>query len=211
MIIIVDDTFDNKHNSGNVKLLNLEEYNDICHIYSRLSNLNIITLVKKLDECELFCNHKSLQIFNKQGNALNEKDNVEIRNSLYNRVELNNIPRIEFSRDLSTNFVARTIDKQLFYSNLKSFLDYYKINNIVETKILFWGENFKDNEKLSIIQNLMFHVRMTEIENFNNNKFIKEGINILFPLSSIEEIIEKWKQDKVSKNEIIREINHKIN
>ncbi|MEA1981204.1 MAG: hypothetical protein U9N54_09550 [candidate division Zixibacteria bacterium] len=210
MIIIIDDTFDKRHLYNDIGFLEIKQYKDICKIYHKITNFDLNKLIDEVKQCNLFCIHKTLQIYNINKTPLNDKDNTEIKKSLISKVLSLNIPKIEFSRDLNTNFDAKTIDKYVFYSNLKLFLDYFIENNNIELKILFWGQNFKEKEMLSIIQNMLMQIRMTDIKYFHNNNIIEKGVEILYPQNTFKETINEWKSSQLSKNEIIKEINNHI-
>jgi len=210
MIIIVDDTFKDRHKFHNVEYLKNKKYRQVCTVHSFIKTIDLVSLIEKLKDCKLFCNHKTLQLYDSNNKVLNLEDNTKYRENILNKVTLENIPRIEFSRGLETDIAVNKIDKDLFYSNLKAFLDYYIDNKIIETKILFWGNDFEERERLSVIQNMLMQIRMVKIEDFNNNTIIEAGIEILYPQNTFEEIINKWKSKHFSKNDIINEINNHI-
>lgn len=210
MIIIVDDTFIDRHKYHDVSYLNETKYANICTVYTLVKTIDLASLVKQLSVCQLFCNHKTLQLFNTESKALNIEDNSKNREALINKVIQLNLPRVEFSRGLETNYEAKKIDKDLFYSNLKSLLDYFINNNTIEPKILFWGDSFKEQEKLFLIQRMMIEIRITSIENFKTNPIIKEVLNILYPQLTYEQVIDGWVTKQFNKNEIVREINNQI-
>lgn len=210
MIIIVDDTFIDRQKYHDVSYLKVAKYSNICTVYTKVKTINLSSLVKQLSDCQLFCNHKTLQLYNIEGNALNIEDNSKNREALINKVTQMNIPRVEFSRGLETNYEAKKIDKDLFYSNLKSLLDYFIANNSIEPKVLFWGDSFKEKEILAFIQKMMNEIRITEMNNFKTNTVIMEGLNILYPQLTNEQVIDRWVSKQLNKNEIVREINNQI-
>lgn len=210
MIIIVDDTFIDRHKYHDISYLKDTKYSNICTVYSMVKTIDLASLVKTLSGCQFFCNHKTLQLYNTEGKALNIEDNSKNRETLINKVTQLNIPRVEFSRGLETNYEAQKIDKDLFYSNLKSLLDYFINNNTIEPKILFWGDSFKEKEKLFLIQKMMIEIRITSFENFKTNPVIKEVLNILYPHLTNEQVIDGWVTKQFNKNEIVREINNQI-
>ena len=210
MIIIVDDTFIDRSKYNDICYLKEPKYTSICTIYSIIKTTDLFSLVKQLSNCPLFCHHKTLQLFNTKKEPLNIKDNTTNRDTLINKVSQLNIERIEFSRGLETNYKTNKIDKYLFYTNLKPFLDYFIETNTIEPKILFWGESFKEKEKMLIIQKMMMQVRRISLEQFKENLEIEEGLNILYPNQSNEKIIEEWISKQLSENEIILTINNQI-
>jgi hypothetical protein len=210
MIIIVDDTFIDRNKYHDVSYLKDAKYSNICTVYTTVKTIELASLVKQLSGCKLFCNHKTLQIYNIEGKALNIEDNSKYREALINKVIQMNIPRVEFSRGLETNYEAKKIDKDLFYSHLKLLLDYSITNNSIEPKTLFWGDSFKEKEILAFIQKMMIEIRITGLDNFKTNTIIKEGLGIIYPQLTNEQVIDRWVTKQLNKNEIIREINNQI-
>ena len=110
MIIIVDDTFIDRHKYHDVSYLNETKYANICTVYTLVKTIDLASLVKQLSGCQLFCNHKTLQLFNAESKALNIEDNSKNREALINKVIQLNLPRVEFSRGLETNYEAKNKD-----------------------------------------------------------------------------------------------------
>ncbi|HOV84625.1 MAG TPA: hypothetical protein PLE52_07470 [Paludibacteraceae bacterium] len=207
MVIIVDDTFINRHDIG---YLEEEQYQKICKVFSIIKTTEISQIIKLLQGCSVFCNHKTLQLYNNAERPLNIEDNTKYCESLWNEVKKASIQRIEFSRGLETNYETNKINKDLFYNNLKSFLDFKIERNIYEVKILYWGNNFKEKERLTIIQNMLMQIRMVNISEFENNSAIKNGLSVLYPNQDIKKIIKRWIDSQFSNNDIIKEINNSI-
>ncbi len=210
MIIIVDDTFIDRNKYHDVRFLEDSKYSSKCSVYSVIKTINLASFVKELSRCQLFCNHKTLQLYDAHGMALKINDNLKNRESLINVVTRLKIPRIEFSRGLETNYDANKIDKDLFYSNLNSFMDYFIQHNSIETKILFWGDSYNETAKMILIQKLMIQIRNTEIKDFKSNSLMIDGISVLYPDHTKDHIIDGWISKQLSKNEIIQDINSQI-
>lgn len=210
MVIIIDDTFIDRHKYHDVEYLKEEQYQEICKVFSIIKTTEISHIIKLLPECRVFCNHKTLQLYNNAGSPLNIEDNTKIRESLLNAVEKESIQRIEFSGGIETNYETKKINKDLFYTNLKSFLDYKLTRNVFEVKILFYGYNFEEKERLTKIQNMILAIRMNDSIEFKNNSDIQVGLSVLYPNQDNTITIERWIDSKLSKNEIIQEINKSI-
>ncbi|MBK7095609.1 MAG: hypothetical protein IPH57_11355 [Saprospiraceae bacterium] len=174
MVIIIDDTFIDRHKFHDIEYLKEARYQAICKVFSIVKTTEISQIIRLLPDCNVFCNHKTLQLYNNSGLPLNIEDNTKYRESLLNHIGQSSIQRIEFSRGLETNYETKKIDKDLFYTNLKPFLDYQIENNIFEPKIIFWGNNFQEKERLTIIQNMLLQIRMVNIQEFQNNSAIKK-------------------------------------
>ncbi len=210
MIIIADDTFIDRYKFHDVDYLNEPNYSKVCKLLYKIKTIDIEDIEKRLPFCEFFCNHKTLQLYDVNDHALDNDNNRIQRENLLNKVTLANIQRIEFSRGLETNIEVKKIDKDLFYSNLKAFLDFFIEKNEIEPKILFWGENFKERERMSIIQMMLIQIRMLSIDAFLTNAEIIKGLHILYPQQNAKEIIERWRKIQLTKSDIITEINNQI-
>jgi len=70
MIIIFDDTFIDRHKYHDVSYLNENKYANICKVYTIVKTIDLASLVNQLSGCQLFCNHKTLQLFNAEGNLV---------------------------------------------------------------------------------------------------------------------------------------------
>ena len=211
MIIIIDDTFVERHKFHDVSFLEEDCYKRVCSVFSIIKTTDLATLINELADCKLFCNHKTIQLYNKEGKPLNNNDNITYKESLINKVLNLEIRRVEFSRGLETNFSVKQIDKDLFYSNLRSFLDYVIRHGKIEERILFYGFEFEEQEKYSTIQNMMMRIRSIDVDVFHNDATITKGISLLYPQESHSAILKRWEKDNLSKNAIIEEINKQIN
>lgn len=210
MIIILDDTFIDRHKFHNVEFLEEDKYKQVCLVYSCLKTTEINNLIKNQSKFDFFGYHKSLQLYNNNSAPLNFEENTRYREILLNKVSTRNISKVEFSRGLETIYESKKIDKDLFYRNLKGFLDYFiKFNNI-EPRILFWGLDFQKKENMSVVQKALIQIRLNKIDDFKNNSLIISGIDLIYGENSSKNIINEWVNDSLSKNEIIKKINKKI-
>jgi hypothetical protein len=211
MVIIADDTYIERQKFQETSFLSSTKYSQLCKVYVKIRTTDIEDIEHRLTDCKLFCNHKSLQLYDIKGNALDLENNNKQRENILKKVALSNIQRIEFGRGIDTDFKVNKIDKQLFYSNLKAFLDYYSDTNLIEIRILYWGENYIAVERMSIIQEMLIQIRMNRLEEYHNNQALRDGLKIIYPHKTAEKIIEEWVQRQLSKNDIIKEINNQIN
>lgn len=210
MIIILDDTFIDRHKYSDVAFLDEEKYKNACIVKSIIKTTELEDVEEQLSQCNLFCNHKTLQLYDLKGNPLNNEINSKKRESFLNIVAKKNISRIEFSKVLETNIEASKIDKDLFYTNLKAFLDHYIESNIIETKILFYGIDFQEQEKMAAIQNALLEIRLSQGNEFKTNLLILKGLQLVYGKSNTEGMIEYWLENNTTKSEIINEINKQI-
>lgn len=207
MIVILDDTFGTRQKYNNINFLKDENYRDVCSIYEKPTVKDFRTILGNLDKVDLLCNHRSLLLFDKNGNAIDANKKIE---NLFSEVRLNGITRVEFGRDMHPNFSANTMDKSVFYSNLKSFLDGYISTQKLNLKLLFYGKNYKKMELMALYDNLINEINDTDFEKLEKNEIIKEGIRTLFRNQNPGQVINSWKQKQLTKKDIRLLINQKI-
>ena len=209
MIIILDDTFTERHKFHEVDYLQQTPYAEVCTIHTKIKTTDLGSLVKTLGQYSLFCYHKTLQLSDAQGKPLNNENNLRNRDNLVKKVQDLKIPIIEFSRGLETRFENKQINKDLFYTHLQVLLDYFINHQQIELKTLFWGADFENEEKMTQIKDLMTQVRLESLETLQENNTILQSIALIYKKDAIE-IIEAWKTKQFSKSDIIKEINQQI-
>lgn len=207
MIIILDDTFDQRQKYHDVSYLSEERYKDICTVYEYPTMLAFKNIIQELDNIQLVCNHRSLRLFNREKNVI--EGNEAIKN-LFNQIDSKSILRLEFGRDMHSNFDAKTLDKDLFYINLKSFLDNYIATKEIELKILFYGINYQELERMTQIDLFLNKMNLVEIKDFRNNKAILDGVKLVFTNEEPNDIIANWINQGLSKKQIRDIINTQI-
>lgn len=210
MIVILDDTFIERHKFHDIEYLNTDKYIHVCTIVTRLKTTEINKLLKNHLQIEFFGYHKSLQLYNNEDIPLKVEENTKFREVLLNNVSKENIDKVEFSRGLETIYDSNKIDKDLFYTNLKAFLDYFIEYNRIEPKVLFWGVNFQKLERIAAIQKALIQMRLTHLENFINNPSITKGLDLIYGENRSKVILSEWLKNNRSKNDIVKIINEKI-
>jgi hypothetical protein len=177
MIVILDDTFKVRHKYSDVSFLEDEKYRNICIIFDRPTKKNFRNIVVDFKNIHLLCNHRSLKLFNENEDVIDGKEAIQ---NLLLQAQSEDVPRLEFGRDMHSNYKAKTLDKDVFYSNLKSFLDNYMDTEQIVLKILFYGVNYAELEYLSAIDRMMDEINFSSSINFKNNELILEGIRLVF-------------------------------
>lgn len=210
MFIILDDKFDTMNQEYDIDYLKKKKYCNICKIFTKIKTVELSLFVKELDNCKLFCSHKTLQIYDRENNAIDRDENTKYRESLLRKVNQKNTQWIEFSGGLTTNRETKKIDRNLFYSNLKLFLDNYIKNKSIKIDILFYGINLKEINRDNTVGNLLEQIRKIEINKYHESESIIMGLSLLFPEKNAMEIIDNWNKKGCSKNKIIEEINNNI-
>lgn len=207
MVVILDDTFNARLRYDDVSFLANEKYKNICLIFDSPTKKDFRKIVLGFNNIRLLCNHRSLKLFNDNHNIIDGKE--AIQNLLF-QAQSENVPRVEFGRDMHSNFKAKTLDKDVFYSNLKSFLDNYMDTKKIEPKILFYGDNYAELEYLSAIDRMMDEINFSDSTNFRNNKLILTGISLIMPDRNPLDIVTEWIDKGLNKKEIITIINNQI-
>ncbi len=210
MILILDDT-EKLRERFDIKFLYEKEYKQACELidkkpYSR----DIMQLAQNLNSFKIVCHHRSLRIQKEEGNNSSDEDISKMKGNFIRTIDERKIERIEFGRDMHTNFSARTIDKNLFYANLKSFIDFYISNNVLELKILYYGENYKEIEMMTLIDKVIDEIRNVDIFDLKKNQLILDGLKYLFPSQNPIDIIENWNKKELCKKEIIHILNENL-
>ncbi len=210
MILILDDT-EKLRERFDIEFLYDKEFKQACQLidkkpYSR----DIMQLAQNLNSFKIVCHHRSLRIQKEEENNSSDEDISKMKGNFIRTIDERKIERIEFGRDMHTNFSARTIDKNLFYANLKSFIDFYISNNVLELKILYYGENYKEIEMMTLIDKVIDEIRSTDISEFKNNQLIHDGLRSLFPFENPIDIIENWNKKELCKKEIIHILNENL-
>lgn len=207
MILILDDTFSSRHKYNDVSYLNDEKYKRVCNIIETPTKKDFRNIINGIENIQLLCNHRSLKLFNDVKEVIDGKEAIQ---NLFTQVQSQHITRLEFGRDMHPNFKAKTLNKDIFYQNLKPFLDHYINKEQIELKILFYGRNYAEQEYLETIDKMIDEINFTEIEEFQNNKLIIEGVRLVFPTEISEETIHEWVKKGLRKTEIIALINNKL-
>lgn len=207
MIVILDDTFKARHKHSDVSFLEGEKYRNVCIIIDRPTKKDFRKIVVGFKNVDLLCNHRSLKLFNDNHDIIDGKQAIQ---NLFIQAQAENVPRLEMGRDMHSNFKAKTLDKDVFYSNLKSFLDNYMDTKKMELKILFYGENYEELEYLSAIDRMIDEINFSNLTDFKNNELILTGIRLVFPDTEPLNIVEEWMNKRLSKKEISTLINNQI-
>lgn len=207
MIVILDDTFTTRHKYSDISFLEDDKYKNLCIIFDRPTKKTFRSILVDFKKIHLLCNHRSLKLFNDDQDIIDGKEAIQ---NLFIQAHSENVPRLEFGRDMHSNFKAKTLDKDVFYSNLKSFLDYFMNTKTMELKILFYGENYVELEYLSAIDRMIDEINFSNSIDFQNNELILTGIRLVFPNREPLDIVEDWMKKGLSKKEIIAIINNKI-
>ncbi len=207
MIVILDDTFVSRSKNSEVSFLKEDKYRSICQIIEIPTSKDFKRIVGDFKKIHLLCNHRSLKMFNDNMDVIDGKALIE---NLYLQAQEANVSRITFSRDMHSNIDAKTIDKDVFYANLKPFLDNYIFTKQIELKILFYGENYTEVEYLSAVDSMMDEISFSEILNFKKNPVVLKGISMVFRDKNPLEVIDDWINKGLMKKEIITLINKEL-
>ncbi len=207
MIIILDDTFNVRHQYSDIDFLKEDKYKSVCEVVESPTMKVFRHIIGNSSNIQLLCNHRSLKLFNDEQEVIDGKEAIQ---NLFIQLQSNNVLRLEFGRDMHSNFQAKTLDKDIFYSNLKSFLDNYIITKELQLKILFYGENYEQLEYLSTIDQMMDEINFTNPNEYATNEQILKGVQLLFSKYKSEDIINEWQTKGLTKKEITELINKQL-
>lgn len=207
MIVVLDDTFNARHKFSDISYLKDPKYQTVINIIESPTKKDFRDLTTNCQNIKLLCNHRSLRLFNDKLEIIDGKEAIL---NFFNYLQAENTLRIEFGRDMHSNLKAKTLDKDVFYTNLQPFLDHLIDNGQIEIKILFYGIHYQELEFLSAINQMMDEINFTALDEFKNNTLILHGLKLLYPESAPLEILNGWKEKELTKKEILSIINHKI-
>ena len=99
------------------------------------------------------------------------KGSLKIRNFIVDIAEDNDIPLVVFSNrfnetefdDNELPMMIRSINKDIFYGNLFEFLQHYKEYKKVELKILAFGKDYKIQDAIRFIENIINQLKMNKL------------------------------------------------
>lgn len=207
MIIILDDTFNIRHKYNDIEFLEDTRYKNICKIYEVPTNKDFRDILFNIKNIKLVASHRSLKLFNDKNEAIDGQKYIE---SFLLQVQSHNIPSLIFGRDMHSNLEAKTLNKDIFYHNLKSFLDFYLESNKIELRSLFYGKEYEELEYLKKVNSLMNQINISDISTYKENTTIIEGVRLLFSNQDPLAVIDEWITKGFVKKEILSLINNQL-
>lgn len=204
MIYILDDTVSQRRNE--IHYLQNAPYSEVCVLIERpTKKINREILASFSDnQNNILCIHRSLKYFNDSGAELVESDTI--RNSMIEQIRQKGVTCIVFGRDMSRNREKLFIDKDVFYRNLKLFLD-TMIEGNVELDILYDGALYKIAERKRLLNEIVDIINM-ECPPYDNPLLS----DLLFQYfgEDPKTVLESWTNKGFSKKEIRQYINDNL-
>lgn len=205
MIHILDDSVTEQRKSE-IRYLQNAPYSEVCMLIERpTKKINREILASFSDnQNNILCIHRSLKYFNDSGAELVESDTI--RNSLIEQIRQKGVTCIVFGRDMSRNREKLFIDKDVFYRNLKLFLD-TMIEGNVELDILYDGALYKIAERKRLLNEIVDIINM-ECPPYDNPLLS----DLLFQYfgEDPKTVLESWTNKGFSKKEIRQYINDNL-
>lgn len=205
MIHILDDSVTEQRKSE-IRYLQNAPYSEVCMLIERpTKKINREILASFSDnQNNILCIHRSLKYFNDSGAELEESDTI--RNSLIEQIRQKGVTCIVFGRDMSRNREKLFIDKDVFYRNLKLFLD-TMIEGNVELDILYDGALYKIAERKRLLNEIVDIINM-ECPPYDNPLLS----DLLFQYfgEDPKTVLESWTNKGFSKKEIRQYINDNL-
>lgn len=161
MILIFDDTFDERKADYPMDFLEQEKYSNIIKIFSNVKGNEIKSFEALIKDASCVACHRTIKFFGNSGNTLSREKNIDIFEKLESYINSYKKPYISFSgSNTITNMLGDfkiVINKRQFYYNLQNFADYFIEDNMIEFKVLTYGKNWIGYE-LSLIQSNIFYI-----------------------------------------------------
>ena len=205
MIYILDDTVSQRRNE--MQYLQDVPYKEVCTLIEKPTMKLIKDKVLQDFSKEgqrLLCIHKSLMFFNDDGGKLDNSDNL--RNNLIKQIKEKGIKCIVFSGDVINNKESCFIKKDVFYKNLKTFLDGVMHGNM-EIGILYDGSLYKIAERKRLLNGIIDIINM-ECPPYDNPTLA--GLLLRYLGKDPNTVIELWTSKSWSKKEIRQFINDNL-
>jgi hypothetical protein len=182
MILIIDDTFEERKNDYPVGYFKENMYSEKISIIKSIRNVDLIELYNKFDNFECIAIHSSFKVNDPKGNLLAEQ--TAYFDKISNKITEKNKYKILFSGGESRFEIGEKsmrLNKSQFYFNLKEFLDYYIEKNQVKLEALQLGRSWIGQELSFIysnIQNSFLKNGSETNESFLNNQELMRFISI---------------------------------
>ena len=204
MIYILDDTVSQRRSE--IHYLQNAPYSEVCVLIERpTKKINREILASFSDnQNNILCIHRSLKYFNDSGAELVESDTI--RNSLIEQIRQKGVTCIVFGRDMSRNREKLFIDKDVFYRNLKLFLD-TMIEGNVEFDILYDGALYKIAERKRLLNEIVDIINM-ECPPYDN--LLLSDLLFQYFGEDPKTVLESWTNKGFSKKEIRQYINDNL-
>ncbi|WP_273215703.1 hypothetical protein [Runella zeae] len=173
MILILDDTFEERKADYPLSYLIDTKYRNIIEIVTHIKGNEINSLEKRVKISTCVACHRTIKFYGNSGNFLAREQNNRFFEKIEYFINIHKKPYISFSgsnnqtKELSASNLI--INKRQFYYNLQGFLDYYLDNNEVEFKTLIYGKNWLGYD-LAIIQSNIYYI----LNNHSNWRFLSE-------------------------------------
>ena len=206
MIYILDDSV-TEQRKKEIQYLQNTPYTEVCvHIEKPTKKINREILATFSDnQNSLLCIHRSLKYYNDLGAELAESETI--RNNLIEQIRQKNVSCIVFGRDMSRNREKLFIDKDVFYMNLKLFLDTMIAGGDEKLDILYDGALYKIAERKRLLNEIVDIVNM-ECPPYDNPLLS----DLLFQYFGEDPntVLELWANKGFSKKEIRQYINDNL-
>ncbi len=161
MILIFDDTFDERKADYPVNFLTQDKYVNVIKIYSTILGNQINQFESMIKGASCIACHRTIKFYGNSGNTLSKDLNIKIFDKLESFINQSKKPYISFSgSNIMTKFLGDyriAINKRQFYINLQNFADSFIENEKIEFKVLSYGKNWIGYE-LGTIQSNLFYI-----------------------------------------------------
>lgn len=161
MILIFDDTFEERKADYPTDYLSQEKYINVIKIYTQIKGSAINTFEAQITDATCIACHRTIKFYGNSGSVLPQERNIQFFDKIESFINNSSKPYISFSgSNIHTKLIGENnlaINKRQFYFNLQNFADYFIDNQQVELRTLTYGKNWLGYE-LSGIQSNIFYI-----------------------------------------------------
>ena len=188
MILLLDDTYDEMITLMKIDRSRIDNLSDACEIVEKPTKRLFRNVLDSASQYKLICVHKSLKLFNSDGDLI---DGQMVVDNFLTECKNREIPTLLFGRDISNNYERKTLSKFTLYTNLVSFITSYQKIHYPSFKILYYGPNFLAIERLGRLDK-MIHTIFNNASPFQpENPHNFEEIKQIFPKADVRFICKK--------------------
>jgi len=219
MIYLIDDNLSNQQEKYGCSFVKEGLYKNILEYYVGIKTHERSDFIEaKLKKAEAVFFHSTTKNLDADGNIVESTETIE---KIRKFVIENEIPYVSFSWSHTSclpiyqNNNIISMNKRIFYLNLKEFLDNYVKNNVIDLKILATGSNYKKELLIEQAEDIIKILESTHFLNiFLSNNDLKNKFSNFFTDSSsninYKDFIEKY-ENKVTVFEIIKLVKEALN
>lgn len=166
MIYLIDDNQNKQRENLGIDFVNDETFAEVLTSVEKIEKRGLTELshLDFLNDAACILLHQSTEDYDFEANSFisgSRTNVIKIVESIAQEGDVvslalfsNGMSETVYNYKITPNFVQQ-INKNLFYSHLYDFVDYYKQSGKIEMRILAWGKNFQSKEVSELAGNLL--------------------------------------------------------